>query len=87
MQKECACFRFCMQRYKLFLNNQRIVRKYLVISIIFRTFVPVPESTINPIYSPFKTHSIMNKTWKTILQVISYVITLLLGGAAGNVVM
>ena len=87
MQKECACFRFCMQRYKLFLNNQRIVGKYFVISIIFRTFVLVPESTINPIYSPFKTHSIMNKTWKTILQVISYVITLLLGGAAGNVVM
>ena len=28
----------------------------------------------------------MNKKWKTILQVISYVITLLLGGAAGNVV-
>ena len=29
----------------------------------------------------------MNKTWKTILQVISYIITLLLGDAAGNVVM
>ena len=56
-------------------------------SIIFRNFVPVPESTVNLIYSPFKTHSIMNKTWKTILQVISYIITLLLGGAAGNVVM
>ena len=73
--------------YKLFLNYQRIVHKYLVISIIFCTFVPVPESTVNPIYSPFKTHSIMNKTWKTILQVISYIITLLLGGAAGNAVM
>ena len=72
---------------KLFLNNQRIVRKYLVVSDIFCTFVPVPESTINPIYSPYKTHSIMNKTWKTILQVISYIITLLLGGAAGNVMM
>jgi hypothetical protein len=60
---------------------------YLEISIIFRTFVTVPESTINPIYSPSKTHSIMNKTWKTILQVVSYVITLLLGGAAGNVMM
>ena len=30
---------------------------------------------------------VMNKKWKTILQVISYIITLLLGGAAGNVVM
>jgi cytochrome bd-type quinol oxidase subunit 2 len=47
----------------------------------------VQERTINPIYSPFKTHNAMNKTWKTILQVISYVITLLLGGAAGNVMM
>jgi hypothetical protein len=55
--------------------------------LIFCTFVPVQERTINPIYSPFKTHSIMNKTWKTILQVISYVITLLLGGAAGGAVM
>lgn len=66
---------------------QRILRKYLVISIIIRTFVTVPESTINPIHSPSKTHSIMNKTWKTVLQVVSYVITLLLGGAAGNVMM
>ncbi len=56
-------------------------------SIIFCTFVPVQESAFNPIYSPFKTHSIMNKTWKTILQVISYIITLLLGGAAGGAVM
>jgi hypothetical protein len=29
----------------------------------------------------------MNKTFKTILQVISYIITLLLGGAAGGAVM
>ena len=29
----------------------------------------------------------MNKKWKTLLKVISYIITLLLGGAAGNVVM
>ena len=29
----------------------------------------------------------MNKTWKTILQVISYIIPLLLGGAAGGAVM
>ena len=41
---------------KLFLNNQRIVPKYLVVSDIFCTFVPVPESTINTIYSPSKTH-------------------------------
>ena len=37
---------------KLFLNDQRKVKEYLVVSIIFRTFVPVPESTINTIYSP-----------------------------------
>ena len=34
-----------------------------------------------------KHKKVMNKKWKTILQVISYIITLLLGGAAGNVVM
>ena len=28
----------------------------------------------------------MNKTFKTILQVISYIITLLLGGAAGGAI-
>ena len=44
-----------LQSYKLFLNNQRIVPKYLVVSDIFCTFVPVPESTINTIYSPLKT--------------------------------
>jgi ABC-type nitrate/sulfonate/bicarbonate transport system permease component len=70
-----------------FLRQAYFLPKHLHISIILRTFVPVPERTIEPIYSPFKTHSIMNKTWKTILQVISYVITLLLGGAAGNVMM
>ena len=31
--------------------------------------------------------TIMNKTVKTILQAISYIITLLLGGAAGNAMM
>ena len=41
---------------KLFLNDQRKVKEYLVVSRIFRTFVPVPESTINTIYSPSKTH-------------------------------
>ena len=71
----------------LILSREKNPFVYLEISIIFRTFVTVPESTINPIYSPSKTHSIMNKTWKTILQVVSYVITLLLGGAAGNVMM
>ena len=77
----------CLQSYELFPNSQRKAEEYLAVPIIFRTFVPVPESTISPIYSPSKTHSIMNKTWKTILQVISYIITLLLGGAAGNAVM
>ena len=65
---------------------QRILRKYLVISIIFRTFVTVPESTINPIYSPSKTHKIMNKKVKTILQIVSYIIAAILG-AAGEVTM
>ena len=41
--------------------------------------------SINPIYSPLK-HNIMNKTWKTILQVISYIIAAILG-AAGEAVM
>ena len=38
----------------------------------------------NPSNSPFKTCKIMNKTVKTILQVISYIITLLLGGAGAT---
>ena len=37
----------------------------------------------NPNYSPFKTFKIMNKTVKTILQAISYIITLILGAAGG----
>ena len=41
--------------------------------------------SINPIYSPLK-HNIMNKTWKTILQVIGYIIAAILG-AAGEAVM
>ena len=40
---------------------------------------------INPIYS-HKKHTIMNKTWKTILKVISYVIAAILG-AAGEATM
>ena len=35
----------------------------------------------NPYYSPFKTSKVMNKTVKTILQVISYIIALILGAA------
>ena len=35
----------------------------------------------NPGNSLFKTRKVMNKTVKKILQVISYIITLLLGGA------
>ena len=87
----CCChnldpIQILLQSYKLFLNNQRIVRKYLVMSIIFCTFVPVPESTrLTRFIHHLKHTEVMNKTWKTILQVISYVITLLLGGAAGNV--
>jgi len=62
--------------------------KHLHISIIFCTFVPVPESTQLTLFIHHLKHTeVMNKTWKTILQVISYVITLLLGGAAGNVMM
>ena len=53
-----------LQSYKLFLNYQRIVRKYLVMSIIICTFVPVLESTVNPIYSPFKTQALWTKHGK-----------------------
>ncbi|WP_028903711.1 MULTISPECIES: hypothetical protein [unclassified Prevotella] len=53
----------------------------------FRIFVHEitrgPNHLINPIYSLFKHIKIMNKTTKTILQILSYVITLLLGGAGG----
>jgi hypothetical protein len=45
------------------------------------------DHTINSIYSPFKTHNAMNKTWKTILQVLSYIVTLLLGGAGAQTLM
>ena len=57
-------------------------------SIIFCTFVPVQESIqLTRFIHHLKHTKVMNKKWKTILQVISYVITLLLGGAAGNVMM
>lgn len=37
----------------------------------------------NPNYSPFKTRKDMNKTVKKVLQVISYIISILLGAAGG----
>ena len=40
----------------------------------------------NPSNSPFKTCKVMSKTVRKILQVISYIITLLLGGAAGGAI-
>jgi len=59
----------------------------LLVSIIFRNFVAYKrggfDHTNNPNYSPFKTLRIMNKTVKTILQAISYIITLILGAAGG----
>ncbi len=62
----------------------------MVFSIFFCTFAMYKrgglDHKINPIYSPFKTHNIMNKTWKTILQVIGYIIAAILG-AAGEAVM
>jgi hypothetical protein len=33
-----------------------------------------------------KTHKIMNKTWKTILQVIGYVVAAILGAAGGTAI-
>jgi len=41
----------------------------------------------NPSNSPFKTCKIMNKTVRTILQAISYLITLILGAAGGSALM
>jgi hypothetical protein len=43
----------------------------------------VSTTKITLIIHHLKHRKIMNKTVKTILQVISYIITLLLGGAAG----
>ena len=42
---------------------------------------------INPIYSPFKTIEVMNKTVKLILKAVSYVITLILGATGGATMM
>ena len=48
-------------------------RKGQDISTLFRNFAMY---LINPIYSPFKTIEVMNKTVKVILKAVSYVITL-----------
>ena len=39
------------------------------------------HTQLTPNYSPFKTHSIMNKTVKTVLQILSYIIAAILGAA------
>lgn len=38
---------------------------------------------IHPIFNPLKTGTIMNKTAKTLLKVLGYLISLLLGAAGG----
>ena len=59
----------------------------MVNSIIFCNFAMYKRSGFghedNPNYSPFKTSKVMNKTVKTILQAISYIITLILGAVGG----
>ena len=42
------------------------------ISDFFRNFAIVKEITINPIYSPSKTHRIMkkNKIWEVLLRIV-----------------
>ena len=56
-----------------------------MVSIIFCNFVSRYRLWMshinNPNYSPFKTCKVMNKTVRTILQVISYVIAAILGAA------
>ena len=53
-------------------------------SEIFRNFATRNKSSYNCIipliFKPFKTCKIMNKTFKKILQILSYIINLLLGG-------
>ncbi len=51
-----------------------------------RYFFVTSQCEINPIYSPLKAHRIMNKTVKTVLKVLGYIIAALLG-AAGEAVM
>jgi hypothetical protein len=41
-----------------------------------------PETqAINSNYTPLKTHNAMNKTVKTVLQILGYVIAIILGAA------
>ena len=68
-----------------FVSGRRIlVRKLSVkglrISLFFRIFAVAIEMLITLIIH-LKKHTIMNKTWKTILKVISYVIAAILGAA------
>jgi hypothetical protein len=42
---------------------------------------------INPNYSPLKTHNIMNKTVKIILEIIAAICAGLLGGAGAQTLM
>ena len=57
----------------------------MVVSDFFCTFVSKKRRSysyeINPIINPEKHTRIMNKTVKTILQVISYIIAAILGAA------
>ena len=73
-----------------FVSGRRIlVRKLSVkglrISLFFRIFAVATEMLIT-LFIYLKKHTIMNKTWKTILKVISYVIAAILG-AAGEATM
>lgn len=60
----------------------------MVFSAFFCTFVEwlkgglKPETqAINSNYTPLKTHNAMNKTVKTVLQILGYVIAAILGAA------
>ena len=59
----------------------------MYISDIFCNFVGYKrggsDCIVNPYYSPFKTHTAMNKTMKIVLQALGYIISLLLGAAGG----
>ena len=56
----------------------------MAVSGFFCTFVEYLRYINNPNYSPFKTSKVMNKTVKKVLQVISYIISLLLGAGKGE---
>ena len=60
---------------------------YLYISDFFRNFVLVMKIAINPIYSHLKTHKIMNKTVRIIVQIIAAICAGLLGGAGAQTLM